>query len=147
MRYRNFFKEIDHLQREMESAFRSTGLLTSQLSSNRLSAGHYPKINLREDSDNLYLEALLPGVDAKKIEINILEDVLSISGERSAVDIEQDQGWHRRERSSGLFKKEVKLPVEVNVSKIKAEAKHGLLSVTLPKKAEVKAKKISVKVG
>lgn len=144
MRYWNFFKEVDQLQRELEGVFRGFDQVTPHRYSVRQP---YPRINLREDEANLYLEALMPGVDPKAIEISVLDDSLVLSGERTAEDVGDGVVWHRREREHNRFHKEVALPAAVNVDKIKAESKQGLLRVTLPKQAAAKPKIITVKVN
>lgn len=109
---------------------------------------HYPKVNLRDDEDNLYVEALLPGIDADKIEMNILGDTLTLSGERNDVADQAGNGrtWHRRERGTGKFLRSIDLPVTIVADKVKAEYRDGLLRVTLPKAAEAKPQKVKVKV-
>lgn len=145
----NLFKEMDQLHREIDSLFRGAGL--GQMYGSLLEPGygdrHYPRVNLREDADNLYVEALVPGIDPKQLEISMLGGTLTLSGERP-VDEEAANGrtWHRRERGHGKFLRTIELPVEVDAEKIKADAKHGLLQVVLPKAAVAKPKRIDIKV-
>ncbi len=147
MRYWNLFREMDQLHREVDDVFRNAGYGRLFSGSGETGSGlrHFPRLNLREDADNVYVEALLPGVDPKQIEISMLGRTLTLAGER-AIDEVKDRTWHRRERGAGKFMRTVELPVDVDVNKVKAEAKHGLLMVTLPKVAAAKPKKIDIKV-
>lgn len=149
MRNWNLFREMEQLNREFNHVLRSAsvGSFPGYPGGPKLNTQNYPKINLREDQDNLYVEALLPGVDPKQVEINMLGNILTVSGDRlNAEGKDSPRGlvWHRRERETGKFVRTIKLPVEICVEKIKAEAKHGLLRVTLPKSSTAKPRKIEV---
>ena len=145
----DLFKEMDQLHRDIDGLFNgyNRGRLFGPAFSPGLGLRHYPKINLRDDDDNVYVEALIPGVDPENIEMNLLGNTLTISGERNAtVPSDETLTWHRQERGTGKFMRSVELPVDVDSNEIKAECKHGLLRVTLPKAIAAKPKKISVKV-
>lgn len=149
MRSWNLLKEMDQLHREIDSLFSGyhQGHLFGPAFEPGLGLRHYPKINLRDDAENVYVEALLPGVEPDKIEMNILGNTLTLAGERLALDDnEERRTWHRRERGTGKFMRTIELPVAIVAEKVKAECRNGLLRVTLPKAAEAKPKKISVKV-
>ncbi|MDH3599633.1 MAG: Hsp20/alpha crystallin family protein [Candidatus Tectomicrobia bacterium] len=111
-------------------------------------ARRYPLINLSEDHDHVYIEALAPGVDPATIDLAVIRNVLTISGEkrRHPEDI-KPEAFHRSERAAGKFVRTIELPVEVDAAQVKAEYKHGILMVTLPKAAAAKPKQISVSVG
>ena len=149
MRTWDLFKEMDQLHREIDGLFQgfNRGRLFGPAFEPGLGLRHYPKINLREDDDNLYVEALLPGVDPGSVDMNILGDTLSLAGERQDAGSESGPGrtWHRRERGTGKFLRSIELPVAILADKAKAEYSNGLLRVTLPKAAEAKPKKINVK--
>jgi HSP20 family protein len=140
---------MNQMQRDIDEAFRSFGM--GRLLGPGFGAGFglrdWPRINLREDADHVYVEALLPGVDPDKIDMNVLGNTLTLSGERAALESEKNsRTWHRRERGAGKFLRSIELPVEINPDKVKAEYRNGLLLVTLPKVEEAKPKKISIKV-
>ncbi len=149
MRTWDLFKEMDQLHREIDGIFQGLnhGRLFGPAFEPGLGLRHYPKINLRDDADNVYVEALLPGVDPDSVDMNILGDTLTLAGERHDPAGESANGrtWHRRERGTGKFLRSIELPVTIVAEQVKAEYSNGLLRVTLPKSAEAKPKKISVK--
>lgn len=111
-------------------------------------ARRYPLINLAEDRDHIYIEALAPGVDPESINLAVMHNVLTISGEkrRHPEDI-KPEAFHRSERAAGKFVRTIELPVEVDADHVKAEYKHGILMMTLPKAEAAKPKQISVSVS
>lgn len=149
MRTWDIFKEMDQLHREIDSLFGhyGQGRLLGPAFAPGLGVSHYPKINLREDEENIYVEALLPGVDPDHLDMSLLGNTLTLAGERPAVESsEKKQTWHRQERGTGKFLRTIELPVDVEPKNVKAECRNGLLRVTLPKAAQAKPKKISVKI-
>lgn len=149
MRTWDLFKEMDQLHREIDSLFNgyNRGRLFGPAFEPGLGLRHYPKINLRDDDENVYVEALLPGVEPDKIDMNVLGNTLTLAGQRHALDSGEEKiTWHRRERGTGKFMRTLELPVDIVAEKVKAEYSNGLLRVTMPKAAEAKPKKISVKV-
>lgn len=109
------------------------------------SARRYPLITTAEDRDYIYIEALAPGVDPATINLAVIRNIITMSGEkrRHPEDIKPD-AFHRSERSAGRFVRTIELPVEVDADAVKAEYKHGVLMVTLPKVEAAKPQQISV---
>ncbi len=105
----------------------------------------YPALNLTDDGNNFYVRAELPGVDPESLDISVVEGQLLIRGERKIEPEEQKAGYHRRERESGFFRRTMALPVKVDPGKVSAGMTNGVLTVTLPRAAEAKPRKISVK--
>jgi len=145
MRNWDLFREMEQLQREINNAFRSASFGGYTPTGNNLR--HYPKINLKEDQDHLYLEILLPGIDPQQVDLSMLGNTLTLSGERQGEnDSDSDNGrtWHRLERGTGKFLRSIELPADVDVNRIKAEARNGLMLVTLPKAAAARPQKIAI---
>ena len=97
MRNWDLFKEMDQLHREINGLFNGhhRGRLFGPAFEPGLGLRQYPKINLRDDADNVYVEALLPGVDPDGIDMNILGNTLTLTGERPPVDEPDDNcTWH-----------------------------------------------------
>lgn len=104
--------------------------------------------SLRADSwvkdDTAHLVIELPGVSSDAVDISLEGRNLSISGERKAPELTEEDSWHRRERWHGKFHKTYSLPFNVEQGKVKADFKNGLLEITLPKAEAEKPKKISL---
>jgi HSP20 family protein len=143
--------DVEALRREIGRAFEDFGIERGP--SNRVAflpgrePRRYPLVNLLEDKDHIYVEALTPGVDPQSINLTALQNRLTLAGEKSSIpgDIKLE-AFHRNERASGKFVRTIDLPVEIDETSIKAEYKNGLLVVTLPKAEKAKPKQISIKV-
>ncbi len=137
--------DVNRLQDEFDRVFgRLGGRLPLPRALAPMVAG-FPALNLWEDDNNLYVEAELPGVELEDLEIYVNgENQLSIKGERKPPAVE-GVTWHRRERNYGSFSRIVELPAEVDPDRVSAEMKHGVLTITLPKKEEAKPRHIQVK--
>ncbi len=146
------FREVEALRREVERAFEDFGSWRWPFSWVSFLPGtaarRYPLLNLNEDEDNVYVEALAPGVDPESLDVSIVGDQLRIAGEKPPIKPEiKAEAFHRNERSAGRFVRTTTLPVAVDADKVSAEYKNGLLLLTLPKAEEAKPKQIAVKVG
>ena len=135
--------EMNRLQEEMEQWARRAGRNDPR----RGAQSVYPPLNLWEDDNNLYVEAELPELELTDLEIFVDGDnQLSIKGERKQPERENGT-WHRQERGHGRFSRAGELPQYVDSEKVTAEFKHGVLTITLPKREEAKARRIEVKAG
>jgi HSP20 family protein len=106
-----------------------------------------PRVDVTEDKDNLFVHAELPGVDKKDVKVSVTGDVLTISGEKKNEQRDENKNYYRIERHSGSFSRSFTLPAEIQVDKISAESKDGVLTITLPKSEEAKIveKQIEIK--
>lgn len=105
----------------------------------------YPLLNLWEDDNQLYVEAELPGMDLEDLEIYVTGDnQLSIKGQRKQPELQRGT-WHRQERIHEPFARLIELPSPVDSEKVSAELKHGVLTVTLPKREAARPRRIEVK--
>jgi HSP20 family protein len=107
-------------------------------------ASSYPPVNIWGDSNKVYAEAELPGMQLDHLEIYVTEgNLLTIQGERRQRDL--DKGvWYGQERGFGQFSRTIMLPVIVDADKVEARFEHGVLLVTLPKNEAAKPRRISV---
>ena len=148
----NPWQAMEALRRDIDRAFSNAGALNRPAFRTAFLPGRaarqYPLINLSEDRDHIYVEALAPGIDPASLDVAVMRHVLTLSGEkrRHAEDI-KPEAFHRSERAAGKFVRTIELPLEVDPNQVKAEYKHGILTVTLPKAAESKPKQISVSVA
>ena len=132
---------MKRLQEEMEQWFGRAGMNDPR----RFAHSVYPPLNAWEDDNNLYVEAELPELELSDLEIFVNGDnQLSIKGERKQPERENGR-WHRQERGHGSFSRTCELPQYVDSDKVTAEFKHGVLTITLPKRKEARARRIEVK--
>ena len=105
----------------------------------------FPAINAWTNDDEEVITAEVPGVNPSDVEITIASDVLTISGERSAVEGEDEIRFHRRERVGGKFSRSIQLSFPVNSDQVAASVENGILTVRLPRAEADRPRKISVK--
>ena len=106
-----------------------------------------PAVDVSETDKAYEITAELAGMDEKNIDLKIANGVLTIRGEKQDEKEEKKKDYYMRERSYGSFERTFEVPEGVDTDKIEAAFKKGVLTVTLPKKAEAQkpAKKIEVK--
>ena len=106
-----------------------------------------PSLEMHEQDGKLMINAELPGVDEKDIDLSVEDDVLTISGEKKSEFKDKQNGGYRTERMYGRFSRAVRLPFSVDASKVEARYDRGVLKLTIPRPAEAqqKTKKIEIK--
>ncbi|RME08135.1 MAG: Hsp20/alpha crystallin family protein [Anaerolineae bacterium] len=135
------WRELDRLQREMDRLF-------DEFSPTRLrTAPDFPAMNVWADEESVIVTAELPGLESKDIEVNVLNGTLTLRGERKPEELPEGARVHRQERGYGRFSRTLELPYKVDVDKVKAVFKNGVLQITLPRAEEDRPKKIAVKVA
>ncbi len=139
------FREFERLQEELDRLF-------EWVSPFRPLRGEevYPRINVGEAPDKVWVYIFAPGLDPKEVELSLEGNLLSISGERKAeaalgVEEIKPERFARRERFSGRFSRVISLPESVDPAQVEAEYRNGIIVVKIGKKEERKAKKIEVK--
>jgi HSP20 family protein len=106
-----------------------------------------PSIDVIETNDNIKLKAELAGMDPKDINIEVQDNVLTVSGERRFQEEVKEDKYYRIERRYGSFSRSIALPQTVNEEGIEAKYENGVLEVVVPKAEIAKPKKISVAIG
>jgi len=116
--------------------------------SNRTVVPQPTEVARHVESEKAYeIIAELPGMDEKNIEVKMADGVLTIKGEKREEKEEKQKDYYLQERSFGSFERSFEVPETVETDKIEASFRKGVLTLTLPKKAEAQkaAKKIEVK--
>ena len=141
----DLFQEMDLLRREIDQAFRGIGKNNPYPSFlPGIGTGNYPRVNMSEDENNFYVEALVPGIDPKCLDLSVMQGTLTLSGERKEPEV-KGHTWHRNERGAGKFMRTIELPDSVDNDKVDAEYSNGILRITLAKPQSEKPKRISVR--
>jgi len=104
-----------------------------------------PAVDVREDEKGVIVKAELPGMEEKDIEVSLALNSLTIKGEKKEEKEESGKGYVHREACYGSFRRTIPLPEGLNQEKVEAAFKKGVLTVTIPRLEESKAKKIAVK--
>lgn len=104
----------------------------------------FPAVNYYTEGDTAVVTAEIPGVEPGDIDISVEGRVFTVSGERKPEELKKGEGYHRRERWHGPFKRTVELPFEVEPAKVEARFDHGVLTVVLPRAESEKPRKITV---
>ncbi len=140
-RYRipTVWHEMDRLQSEM-------GRLFATYYPERVRpAPAYPALNVWTNEEGLNVTAEVPGVKPEEIEINVVGDTLTLTGTRKADELDENVRYHRQERGYGDFTRSLQLPFQVDVDKVEATFRNGVLMVAMPRAEEDKPRKITVK--
>ncbi len=134
------WKVFDEMRKEMERAIAAR----SEEGSSVATADWVPAVDIKEENDKFVIEADIPGVDPKDIEISMENGILTIKGERKLERQEEKDSYKRIERVYGSFYRRFALPDTADAEKISAKSKNGVLEIVIPKKEEVKPRRITV---
>jgi len=105
-----------------------------------------PAVDVSETDDAVIVKVDVPGVKPEDMEISLVDNVLVIKGEKKREEEEKKENFYRMERFYGSFMRSIQLPCEIEVDKIEANYKDGVLKIILPKKPEEKKKVIKINV-
>jgi len=141
------FGEFERLRSQINDLFEddfgygATGLFDRSIS---------PRLDVVETDDAILVACDIPGVDAKDIDLDIVNNVLTIRGEKKpAISENEDTSGvknYRRETWYGTFQRTLSLPDSVNPDKVSAELTNGVLSIHIAKQEERKPKRIGITV-
>ncbi len=136
------------LQREMNRLFDDAfgGYLTPARGNGGDGARQLiPSVDVKETDKAIEIEAELPGVEEKDVQVTLEDKVLTIKGEKKAEKEETKKDYYSCERSYGSFLRSFELPANVDAGKVDATFSKGVLKVTVPKVVAAQPKKIEVK--
>ena len=122
-------------------------MLDSFFSNKREYDFQHPAVDVREEEDKYVLEADLPGLTEKDLDVKVDDRLLTISSEKKEKSDEKKEGWLIRERRESSFSRSFVIPENADRDKINAEFKNGVLKLEIEKKAALKPKNIKIQVG
>ncbi len=105
-----------------------------------------PAVDVTENGRHYTIKADMPAVKKEDIKVTVKNGVLELTGERKSEKEEKDEKHHRIERSYGRFLRTFRLPEDADAAGIQAKCSDGVLTVTLPKSEQARAKEIAVKI-
>ena len=106
---------------------------------------HLPAVDVGSNEEGLTVKAELPGLKPEEIDVAVDDGVLTLTASRQEEEEKDGETWHRRERRSGRFVRRIRLPFGVDAEAVEAAYRDGLLTVSLPRVAEERGRKIEVK--
>ncbi|HKS26234.1 MAG TPA: Hsp20/alpha crystallin family protein [Pyrinomonadaceae bacterium] len=137
------FRDLRTLQDEVNRLF-STNLSRAFGDEGIARGAWMPNVDIYENKDQIVLEAELPGMNREDFDLSIENNIITLRGERRFEKKDEGDNYHRVERAYGTFTRSFTLPQTVSAEGATAEYKNGVLRVTLPKREEVKARRIEV---
>jgi HSP20 family protein len=141
------WRDFGSLQERINKMFEETMGALSPTEGEEFERGTWaPAVDIHETGDGFVVRADLPGVKKDDIQIDLKDNTLTLKGEKKFEEKVSKDNYIRVERSYGSFVRSFALPQNVDVEKIKASYKDGVLELTLPKKEEAKPKQIRVEI-
>ena len=133
---------LTHIQSEMRDLF---DFLSSTPQMEGYVSVEYPPIIVSMNEENVFVRAELPGIKVGDLDVQVVNDILTIKGERKFTLDTAKVAYLRRERDYGTFARSIVLPENVDAEKVTASYKNGVLTVRLPKAPESKPKQVVIK--
>jgi HSP20 family protein len=141
VRWTDPFRDFAHLQDRINRVF------TESQGHQEAGASWVPPVDILQNGDHeVVLKAELPDMTREDIDITVENGTLMIKGEKKR-PTEHDEQFHRIERRYGAFSRSFSLPQTVDISKVAADYKNGVLTVRLPLREEAKPRQIKVEVA
>lgn len=107
--------------------------------------GSFPMINVGRTDDAVRVYVFAPGLSAGQLEVSLQDNVLTVSGRReAATGAGEGRASFRRERAAGAFSRSVSLPEGLDPDRAEARFRHGVCEVVLPKREELKPRRIDI---
>jgi HSP20 family protein len=130
---------MERVQREMNK------LMSNFTVERPRSASAFPAMNAWTTDEEEVVTAAIPGINPDEVDLAIVNDILTVSGERKVEEPSEDVRYHRRERVDGKFSRSIQLSFPVDSDKVSATYEKGILTVRLPRAESDRPRKISVK--
>lgn len=136
------FKELEDMQERMNKLMKNFWERGPKLAG---TARGFP-VDVKEEDDNLLVEADLPGISKENIAVKVKDNQLMISAQEEKEEKEESENYYRRERSRRGLQRTISLPDEVKGEEAKAEMEDGVLKVRMPKEKRKKEKSKEIEV-
>ncbi len=144
--FRTPLSDVALLQNRLNSIFHDFPRFSGDNES--LTSGNFvPPVDVYEDTHKVVLKLEVPGVKQEDLDIRLENQTLTVKGERKFEKEEQEENFHRIERSYGNFVRSFTIPQTVDTENVGASYDNGVLAITLNKKAEAKPKQVKISIG
>ena len=108
-------------------------------------AAFVPRVDVSETDTEVKVRADIPGIDPDKVNIEVTEDSLALSGSVEKSSEEKGENFYRMERQVGQFSREFVLPSKIDPDSVEAKARNGTITITLKKQPSEQKKKVRIK--
>jgi HSP20 family protein len=139
--------ELNTIQSEMNRLFDTLFDAPARGNGTATAPRWIPPMDLVETAEEFVLRADLPGLAESDVNIEVEENVLTVSGERRAEHEQRNEGYYRVERAAGAFSRSLTLPEGIDPESVRASFERGVLEVRIPKPEERKPRRVSIAVG
>ncbi len=139
------FREVDRIRRELNRIWENFYSVPPRREESSAFRDRFPEFDLCETNDEYILKAEVPGIKPGEIEISVVNNCLRIKGEKKQRVEDAGEVYHFTGRTYGPFCRSIPMPTQVDVDKVQASYKDGILKVVLPKSEQAKGKHIDVK--
>jgi HSP20 family protein len=134
--------QFRRLEEELDEIFGSATPWTGGIRS--LPPGTFPAINVGSTEDNVTVYLFAPGIDAKKLDISIQQNVLTVAGEREMPRADEAT-YYRQERSGGEFRRVISLPDDVDPDRVDASYRDGIVQISVGRRESAKPRQIAIR--
>jgi HSP20 family protein len=139
--------ELNTIQNEMNRLFNTFFDQSAPTGRSGGTGRWLPPMDLLETTEHYVLRADLPGLSDDDVNIRLQDNVLTVSGERTAEHEQQQEGYHRLERAFGAFSRSLTLPDGVDPDAVQAHFDRGVLEIRIPKPEQKKPRQVQIKLG
>lgn len=140
------FRDLEAIRNEMNRVFGSPLVRWADRDAGLLEGAWSPAVDVFDSKDNIMVRADIPGMNKDEIDVSVHGDTLVMKGEKKQEKETRDKDFVRIERFHGSFNRAIRLPSDVDATKVNATYKNGVLELVLPKKEESKPKQIKINV-
>lgn len=136
----SIFDELESLQADMNKLFSGQDAGRGW----RRTRGTYPLMNVWSSAEGIVIDAELPGVDPKDVDVSVMGDELTLKGKVNMQEIPKGEACIRSERPAGEFMRTLQLPFRADSQAVKASYRNGVLRLTVPRSEAEKPRKIAI---
>jgi len=143
----NPFREMEDIHNRLFSLWNQTSSRPANSSESPTLSEWIPPVDISEDDNGYIIKAELPEIKKEDVKVTVENGLLTISGERKVEKEEKGKRYHRMERAYGSFVRSFRLPEDADNSKVSAQYKDGVLTLTVARSESARPKQIQVKIN
>jgi HSP20 family protein len=140
----NPFHDMERIQNEMNRLFDTSLVNWEDRDTGLLERAWNPAIDVYDSKDSIIVKADIPGMKKDEIDVSVHNDTLIIRGEKKHQNQSKDKNHVRTERYYGSFNRAIRLPSDVETSRVEAFYKNGVLELLLPKREESRTRQLKI---